>query len=99
MEYKVSYNKVWSAEGTTYDQTIKIKCTYQKLAKINKDLEIDYLFIDPRKAIYLHQIKDGVNYTTLTTKAAVCADLGLNKDRRVLDRNTRIIVVLTNKKK
>lgn len=100
MNYSVSYNKVWGKDGTTYDQTIKIKCTCQKLAWLNTRIICDSLFIDPRMGIYLHELKEDVNYTTHILLMSAATNLGIITNKRVkTNRNTRIIIVITNKNK
>ena len=69
MRYKISYNKKWNNEGTTYSQTLNVTLTRKEFTDLN-----DYIALAKLNApswntdykLYLDTFKKGINYTKLT---------------------------------
>lgn len=94
---KVSYQKEWSSEGTVYDQ--KVKVSKSVLTQINEEImkakenKVHELFFNNHDYIYLNELKEGSNFTTLTTARIVKNELSkmnIDTKRFKTDRNTII---------
>ena len=102
----VNYVKVWSVEGTAYNQTICVKMTESELFKLNKKLnEIAYsrekfekTKLPLGKQMYLQAkipLQKGDNFLNQTTFAVLCMVCNLYENKRILqDRNTRLVIEL-----
>lgn len=99
---KVNYNKNFGVDGTVYTQTITIgkdimegfnKIVREKKEKLSKKNE------DMKEKCYLEELKEGNNYTYLTTLSCFIEyykNKIVTKDddlKRVLYRNTIIKVI------
>lgn len=94
MNYKVSYRSYWDKTGMHYDQTISLYIPQKKLSDINMAIISKKNLTNGTSKIYFHVLKEGLNYTTHTTRNTVIAFLGIENDKRILDRNTIIKVIL-----
>lgn len=91
----VSYQHVWDKNGTSYNQTVKLN---KKLAeKVNEKLvkaktEQNHVTLTSKtNSVFIHEIFEGMNYTTLTTLTIIKYELeklDVNTKRILTNRNT-----------
>lgn len=103
MEYKVSYQKNIAPSGTSYNQVINARMTeadfklYNNTVKVRKQ-DINAKSTKTREEIqfmcFAHFLVKGKNHTTLTQRNLFVELFNLDGDKRILDRNTIIIVEL-----
>jgi len=84
----INYIKEWDKEGTSYDQTFRIRRAY--LNKINNAIDVFLANKDNNQyeLFYLHKLHLGTNYTTLTTSRFVAKIMNC----KYLKRNTIIAI-------
>ena len=108
MEYKVSYQKNIGPSGTCYDQVIKATMDEKELQKYNDTIRDRKMAIHAKGTKTSDEIKfmcfarfllRGKNHTTLTQRNLFVNLFNLDGDKRILDRNTLIIVELKRIKK
>ena len=69
MCYKISYNKKWNNEGTTYSQTLNVTLTQKEFTDLNHNITLAKLNAPSWNTdykLYLNTFKKGINYTKLT---------------------------------
>lgn len=106
---KVNYFKEWGEDGTVYNQTITIE--KEHIEKFNEFIRAEKQEVENKKVItsdelktlmYLNELTEGKNYTTLTTLRNFIYYYRLHiynpykdeKDlKRILNRNTIIKVI------
>lgn len=97
---KISYQKEWSNDGTVYDQ--KVKVSKSVLTQINEEImkakesKVHELFFNNHDYIYLNELKEDKNFTTLTTARIVKNELSkmnIDTKRFKTDRNTIIELI------
>lgn len=88
---KISYQKKWDKNGTTYDQMISVQMTRTDYLKMNEIIAC-YLVCYERNhdKIYLDTFHKGDNYTTLTQRDFFLHYWGLKTNKKIKDRNTII---------
>ena len=101
MEYKVSYQKNFSPDGTCYDQLIKAQMTEDELKSYNDEVRDRKKEIVAKKEktswdinfmCFARFLVKGKNHTTKTQLTLFINKFKLFFDRRILDRNTLIVV-------
>lgn len=69
MRYKISYNKKWNNEGTSYSQTLNVTLTRKEFTDLNHNITLAKLNAPSWNTdykLYLNTFKKGINYTKLT---------------------------------
>ena len=101
MEYKVSYQKNFSPDGTCYDQFIKARMTEAELKSYNDEVrdrkreinaKTEKSSDDVNFMCFARFLVKGKNHTTQTQLVLFINKFGLFFDRRILKRNTLILV-------
>lgn len=101
MEYKVNYQKNWNQDGTCYDQCIMASMTEAELQSYNNEVATRKKAIHAKGAKTSDETKfmcfarfllKGKNHTTLTMRDLFISLFNLKGDKRILNRNTLIIV-------
>lgn len=101
MEYKVSYQKNIAPSGTSYDQVIKATMTEAELQSYNDEVASRKKALHAKGWKTSDEIKfmcfarfllKGKNHTTLTQRDLFVSLFKLDGDKRILNRNTLIIV-------
>lgn len=94
MEYKISYQKTWNdITGTCYRQTVRALLSQSEMDNFNNYAEKYRL---DKKAntydkFYLRKVKEGINYTNITTQSHFMWFFKIQSDKRYLaGRNTII---------
>ena len=94
---KINYQKHYGNNGTVYRQTIKLNAEEKAIlnAAIKQELkEIENLetlnYQQARTKMYMKELKDGVNYITLTTVELILSLFCWN-EKRLKYRNTIVI--------
>lgn len=99
MKHKISYQRHWGCDGTTYRQTIRLEMSNNELSELNKRVE-------QRKQEHANMclfhvmwwdnvlpFNEGKTYMKISQFVLLVDLLGLNKDKRLkLDRNTILIL-------
>lgn len=99
MRYKISYNKKWNNEGTTYSQTLNVTLTRKEFTDLNHNITLAKLNAPSWNTdykLYLNTFKKGINYTKLTQIKFFAQYFGIigintntiNDKRFKQDRNT-----------
>lgn len=99
MHYKISYNKKWNNEGTTYSQTLNVTLTRKEFTELNHNITLAKLNAPSWNTdykLYLNTFKKGINYTKLTQIKFFAQYFGIisintnivNDKRFKQDRNT-----------
>lgn len=103
MEYKVSYQKNIAPSGTSYDQVIKARMTETEFLLYNNTVKVRKQDINAKCTktsdeiqfmCFARKLVKGKNHTTLTQRNLFVDLFNLEGDKRILDRNTLIIVEL-----
>lgn len=104
MRYKISYQKKWNEEGTTYNQTLNVKITRQEFRLLNYHIATTKLNApswNTNYKLYLDTFKVGINYTKLTQIKFFAEYFGIidshnrtRNERFKQDRNTIVIINL-----
>lgn len=103
MEYKVSYQKNIGPDGTVYDQCINATMTCHELSLhnavvANRKKEINAQKVkhhdDVNFMCFVRLLLRGKNHTTITQRKFFVSHFKLEDDKRILNRNTLIIVNL-----
>lgn len=103
MRYKISYNKKWDNEGTTYTQTLNVTLTRKEFTDLNYHIAIAKLnapYWHTDYKLYLDTFKKGINYTKLTQIKFFAQYFGItdihtniiNDKRFKQDRNTIVYI-------
>lgn len=99
MRYKISYNKKWNNEGTTYSQTLNVTLTRKEFTDLNDYIAVAKLNTPSWNTdykLYLNTFNEGINYTKLTQIKFFAQYFGIisintnivNDKRFKQDRNT-----------
>ena len=99
MRYKISYDKKWNNEGTTYSQTLNVTLTRKEFTDLNHNITLAKLNAPSWNTyykLYLDTFKKGINYTKLTQIKFFAQYFGIisintnivNDKRFKQDRNT-----------
>lgn len=99
MRYKISYNKKWNNEGTTYSQTLNVTLTRKEFTDLNHNITLAKLNAPSWNTdykLYLDTFKKVINYTKLTQIKFFAQYFGItdihtnivNDKRFKQDRNT-----------
>lgn len=95
MKYKISYQKDWGCDGTTYRQTIRLELTKNELANLNERIaerkreHANMCLFHVMVWDYVQPFTEGKTYMRISQFALLVDLLSLNKDKRLkLDRNT-----------
>lgn len=99
MRYKISYNKKWNNEGTTYSQTLNVTLTRKEFTDLNHNITLAKLNAPSWNTdykLYLNTFKKDINYTKLTQIKFFAQYFGIisintnivNDKRFKQDRNT-----------
>lgn len=101
MEYKVNYQKNWNQDGTCYDQCIAASMTEAEFKLYNNTIAARKKAINAKSSKTSEEVNfmcfarflvKGKNHTTLTQRNLFTTLFNLQNDKRILDRNTLIIV-------
>ena len=95
MKYKISYQKDWGCDGTTYRQTIRLELTKNELANLNRRIVKKKQAHAPMCLFHVMwwsnvtRLTEGKTYMKISQFVLLVDLLGLYKDKRLkLDRNT-----------
>lgn len=95
MKYKISYQKDWACDGTTYRQAIRLEMTNDELKKLNERIaerkreHANMCLFHVMAWNYVQPFTEGKTYMKISQFALLVDLLSLNKDKRLkLDRNT-----------
>ena len=99
MRYKISYNKKWNNEGTSYSQTLNVTLTRKEFTDLNHNITLAKLNAPSWNTdykLYLNTFKKGINYAKLTQIKFFAQYFGIisintniiNDKRFKQDRNT-----------
>ena len=101
MEYKISYQKNIAPDGTSYNQVLNTRMTEAEFQLYNNTIAARKKAINAKSSKTSEEVNfmcfarflvKGKNHTTLTQRNLFTTLFNLQNDKRILDRNTLIIV-------
>ena len=99
MNYKISYQKHWGCDGTTYRQTIRLELTKNELANLNRRITKKKQAHAPMCLFHVMwwsnvtRLTEGKTFMKISQFVLLVDLLGLYNDKRLkLDRNTILIL-------
>lgn len=95
---RVSYSSGFKKhEGTFYNQNIKVCITKKELDYFNWCVDnLTNGISDTYQKVFLKKLKEGRNYTNITTRNYFIQFFHLKDNKRILDRNTIIKLFIKN---
>ena len=95
MKYKISYQKDWNCDGTTYLQAIRLEVSKKELANLNRRISKKKQAHAPMCLFHVMwwsnvtRLTEGKTYMKISQFVLLVDLLGLYNDKRLkLDRNT-----------